>query len=300
MNLGIEIGGTKLQIGVSGTVAGTLDEVFRFDIDPAQGAQGILYTIEDKINSLSTKPINIGIGFGGPIDSDAGIVAASHQIEGWSGFDLKAWCSQRFDAKIFVENDANTAALAEAKYGAGKNYDKVFYITLGSGIGGGMVVNQQLYHGDSPGEAEIGLIKINKKSSATLESMCSGWALNKVIRKAVQQTDNSILKFLIGDKGSHESKFLKEAIQQSDELAIKIFDEYCDILAYGLSFVVHLFNPEVIVIGGGVSLIGEDLTEKLAQKLPNYISNTYLPGPEIKLSSLGEQVVLIGALSLIT
>ena len=300
MNLGVEIGGTKLQIGVSGTEPWTLNEVYRYDIDPTQGAQGILDTIEDVISSLSNKPKNIGIGFGGPIDRVTGVVAASHQIEGWSGFDLKAWCSQKFNTEVFVENDANCAAIAEARYGTGKNYDKVFYITLGSGIGGGMVVNKELYHGNSPGEAEIGLIKMGKKSDATLESMCSGWALNKVIRKAVQKTDTTILKSLIGESDSHESKFLKEAIQQSDELAIKIFNEYCDILAYGLSFIVHLFNPEVIVIGGGVSLIGEDLTDNIARKLPKYVSQTYRPGPEIKLSTIGEEVVLIGALSLIT
>lgn len=299
MNLAIEIGGTKLQIGIGGNANDSLDEVYRFDVDRSKGAQGILQTIETTINSFAATPHNIAVGYGGPINRKTGVIATSHQIDGWSGFDLRGWFLQRYNAEIYIENDANVAALGEAIYGAGAEYDKIFYITLGSGIGGGMVVGKELYFGNTPGESEIGLIKL-RNGEASLESLCSGWALNKVIRKAIELNPNSKLATLIGDSTDHEAKYLREAIELKDDLALEIFEEYCDVLAYGLSFVVHLFNPEVIVIGGGVSLIGDILVQTLSEKLPKYISTTYHPGPEIKLSVLGEQVVLIGALSLIS
>lgn len=298
MNLAIEIGGTKLQLAIADTKSSALQKIYRYDIDRSLGSKGILHTIETTINAMSSKPKNIGIGFGGPINRKTGVIAASHQIEGWSGFNLKDWFLQRYGATIYMENDANVAALAEARYGAGSAHDKVFYVTLGSGVGGGMVIDKELYVGNFPGESEIGLIKL-KKGKSTLESLCSGWALNKVIRKAITQKPNSKLATLVGDNNDHEAKYLKKAIEYEDELALDIFDEYCDILAYGLSFVVHLFNPEVIVIGGGVSLIGDHLTQSLSQNLPKYISTTYHPGPTIQLSTLGEEVVLRGALSLI-
>lgn len=298
MNLAIEIGGTKLQIGTGEAGSDSLDKVYKFDVDKSKGAKGILDNIETVIKSLPESPQNIAVGFGGPINRKTGIVAASHQIDGWTGFDLKDWFLQKFDSAVYVENDANVAALGEAIHGAGKENDSIFYITLGSGVGGGMVTNKELYSGNVPGEAEIGLIKLSKGKD-TLESLCSGWALNKVIRQAIKLNPASKLVNLIKTSTNHEAKYLKEAIELEDDLAIKIFNEYCDILAYGLSFVVYLFNPEVIVIGGGVSLIGDILVERLTQKLPKYISNTYLPGPEIKRSLLGEEVVLIGALSLI-
>jgi len=297
VNIAVEIGGTKLQIATGDPVIGTLDKVYRFDVDKGKGAGGILHTIESQINSLSNSPASISIGFGGPINNQSGIIMDSHQIEGWSGLNLRQWFKDRYDANLYIENDANAAALGEASYGAGKNYDKVFYITLGSGVGGGCVISKNIYHGNSPGEAEIGLMRLNKQGD-TIESLCSGWALNNIIKEEIQNNEASILRTLVGNINSHQAKYLGEALNQKDQLAIEIFNKYCDNLAFGISHVCHLFNPEIVVIGGGVSLMGERLITIIEQKLTQYLSASYKPGPELKLSELGEQVVLVGALSL--
>lgn len=297
-NIAIEIGGTKLQIAIGDSKTGVLGHIHRFYVDKEQGAKGILDKIEETLNSFQEPIETIGVGFGGPVNIKTGIIAASHQIGGWSGMDLKNWFQTRYQVSVFIENDANTAALGEAHFGAGKGYEHVFYVTLGSGVGGGMVVNGQLYHGNIPGEAEIGLMAMDN-TGRTLESCCSGWALDKIIKDKVKNPSNrSILKKLVGINTTGEARFLAPALQQKDRTAVKIFEEYTDFLAWGLSHVVHLFNPQVIVLGGGVSLMGEILVHGVSKVLPQYIYKTFQPVPKICLAALKEEAVLVGALCL--
>ena len=145
--LGIEIGGTKLQL-VVGTADGQIMERHRFLVDRQEGADGIRRQIAEMIPGLikNHRPEAVSVGFGGPVNSRTGCVARSHQIEGWSEFDLSAWlASLAGPIPIRVENDANVAALGESLCGAGLGCNPVFYVTLGSGVGGGLVVDQRIY-----------------------------------------------------------------------------------------------------------------------------------------------------------
>jgi glucokinase len=297
MNAGIEIGGTKIQI-VTGTPDGTIHEQYRLAVDRVRGARGIQESIEQVLLALPEPPARIGVGFGGPINRQSGQVATSHQIEGWSGVNLIQWLRDLTQAEVVVENDANTAALGEALLGAGKNYAHVFYVTLGSGVGGGMVNHGRLYQGTFPGEAEIGHVRLNREGS-TLESECSGWALDQKIRRVLPGLpDDSPLKKAVGAAAANEAKYLAAALQAGDPAAHDLLLLYADTLAFGLSHVVHLFHPDIIVLGGGVSLLGEPLLEAVRQALPRYVVRTFQPVPVLALSSLGEQVVPTGALLL--
>jgi glucokinase len=299
MNIGIEIGGTKLQIVVGNPATGEIETLFRFAVEKEKGATGILNKIEETLNDLAQPVRYIGVGFGGPVNRKTGIVAVSHQIGGWSGFELRKWFKQRFSSEIFIENDANTAALGEAHYGAGRGFEQQLYVTLGSGVGGGMVVNGRLYHGNAPGEAEVGLMSLDRQGN-TLESYCSGWALDAGIRKKLTQLpDHSALKQLAEGRRSGEAEFLRPALMDGDVAAGEILADYADTLAWGLSHGVHLFNPQVIVLGGGVSLIGEPLAEAVQRTLPRHLVSAYRPGPEVRLSELKEKAVPVGALCLI-
>src|SRR5690349_21670882 len=141
MVIGIEIGGTKLQL-VRGEPNGTIQQRLKLTVQPTQGAGGIREQIKETLPRLTSgaQISAIGVGFGGPVDWQAGRICRSHQIEGWSEFDLGGWLRQLSGVPIRVDNDANTAALGEAICGAGKRSDPVFYVTLGSGVGGGLVV----------------------------------------------------------------------------------------------------------------------------------------------------------------
>ena len=153
LSLALEIGGTKLQLAL-GDAAGNICERRKLPVDPAGGAAGIRQQIERALPELlrGRRIRGVGVGFGGPVDWKTGKICRSHQIEGWSDLIWAAgwanWPARRWS----VDNDANVAALGEATRGAGVGFNPVFYVTLGSGVGGGLVVDGNIYHGAKPGE----------------------------------------------------------------------------------------------------------------------------------------------------
>lgn len=292
---GIEIGGSKLQL-VSGNGEGQIFERARFNINRAEGAAGIRKLIEEGLHIFNQHSIkSIGVGFGGPVDRSTNSVYTSYHIEGWSGFEITKWLQQLTGVPVFIENDANIAALAEAVCGAGKNYNLVFYVTLGSGTGGGLVINKKIYNGACPGESEIGHMRLDK-TGRIVESSCSGWSVNEKMKRAAANNPESKLAALIKKAPGAEAKVLLEAMFQQDNLANTIFDETTDDLAFALSHVVQLLHPETIILGGGLSLIGEKLRQAVAGKLVNYIMNAFQPGPLIQLAALKEDAVPVGSL----
>jgi glucokinase len=294
--LGVEIGGTKLQI-VAGDSAGTITRRWRFTVVPQDGGLGIRKQIETALPEIlaAVNPQAIGVGFGGPVDRANGRICRSHQIEGWDDFGLRDWLSSLSSCPVLIENDANSAALGEAIRGAGAGFNPVFYITLGSGVGGGLAVDGRIYHGAMPGEAEIGHVRL-ERDGTIVEQRCSGWAVDAKIRALKQSGAASLLCKLAGNTPGGEARHLATALAQNDAAAWRILRETMTDLAFALSHVVHLFHPQVIVVGGGLSLVGEPLRSTLAEILPQFIMEVFRPGPEIRLAGLGEDAVPVGAL----
>ena len=183
MLLGIEIGGTKLQLGVGPGDGTLIAEPLRLSVDRDKGAAGI----REQIAALGRELVarygvsSVGVGFGGPVDAATGRTIKSHQITGWDDFPLVEWCRQTLGvARCTLGNDADLAALAEARYGAGRGRDPVFYVTVGTGIGGGFVRGGKLYAGHGPAAAEIGHLRPGLdalNSHDTVESIASGLAI---------------------------------------------------------------------------------------------------------------------------
>lgn len=296
--LGIEIGGTKLQIFAGDSEAKIIDRR-RFDVKKSKGAAGIRRQLQKSIPSIleQFQPRAIGVGFGGPVDWKTGAILCSHQIQGWDSFPMGTWLADLSKARVVVENDANVAALGEAMRGAGRGFETVFYVTLGSGVGGGLVQSGKIYHGLPPGEVEIGHLRLDK-CGATVEDRCSGWAVNKRIRAAAAKNPKGILAQLIKNQRGQETRILLKAVKALDRQAIQILRETADDLAFGLSHVTHLFHPDVIVLGGGLSLLGEPWRELIAHRLPRYLMRAFGRGPKIVLSGLKEDAVPVGALHL--
>lgn len=297
--LGIEIGGTKLQI-VVGDGSAKILRTHRFSVDRNSGAAGIRREIETTLAKILPgvqSLVAIGVGFGGPVDWRSGKICRSHQIEGWSGFDLAGWLKALTNAPVFVENDANVAALGEAIHGAGKDANPVFYVTLGSGVGGGLVVDGKIYHGATPGEAEIGHVRLDRDGTI-VESRCSGWAVDAKIRGLKSRHPASVLSKMMGENPGGEARHLAAALEQKDAVAQDILRETAEDLAFGLSHVVHLFHPEIIVIGGGLANVGEPLRAAVASSLQKFIMEAFAPGPRVCLTTLCENAVPVGALEL--
>lgn len=296
--VGIEIGGTKLQLAV-GDSTGRIVERERLSVAPGEGGEGIRRQIERALPNLikHAKPAAVGVGFGGPVDRATGAICCSHQIEGWSEFPLRDWLKELSGLPVAVENDANTAALAEATVGAGKGFDPMCWVNMGSGVGGGLIVNGAIYHGAAPGEAEIGHLRLNRDGD-TVESSCSGWAVDAKIRELKDTQPDSFLCELMDDREGGEAKHLPSALERNDPAACRILRRTADDLAFGLSHAVQLFHPEAIVMGGGLSLIGEPLRSAVNEALQRYVMEAFTPGPELRIAALGEDAVTVGALLL--
>ena len=296
--LAIEIGGTKLQI-VAGTAGGRIVERRRFGVEKEQGGEGIRTQISSVLRDLIAQhsPRAIGVGYGGPVDWRTGRIVKSYHVPGWNDFPLGAWLRELSSLPVFFENDANVAALGETRFGAGRGCDPVFYVTLGSGVGGGLVGEGRIFHGCPPGEAEIGHLTLNL-DGLTTEDCCSGWSLDRRIREAVHADPQSELARRVAAAPGNEARHLGAALAAGDPLAARLLDETAQSLALALSHVAHLCHPEVIVLGGGVSLLGEPLRAAVARHLRRFVMDAFAPGPRVALASLREDSVPAGALAL--
>src|SRR5437588_772078 len=194
MYIGIEIGGTKLQLG-AGLGDGVLRGLWREPVDVKAGPEGIRRQITRGIPELLAQAgiershvRGIGIGFGGPVDDATHTVIKSHQIEGWDNFPLARWISDLTAFPAVLGNDSEVAGLAEALFGAGKGLSPIFYMNIGSGIGGVLIINGHIYCGCGRGAAEIGHLKFNlllikdpqlvySSPPETLEQLASGWGI---------------------------------------------------------------------------------------------------------------------------
>lgn len=311
--LGIEIGGTKLQL-VKGDETGRIMDRCRFVIEPTLGAQRILKQIEACLDPVEGKSglgtvdwKGVGVAYGGPVDLETGRIVKSHHVPGWDGFPLRDWLEERLQAPVRIDNDAGVAALGESRLGAGVGADSMFYVTLGSGVGGGMIQRGQIYHGEPPGESEIGHLRLDRQGTI-LESVCSGWAMDRRVREwwsEVETHDSpdrddvllAILKKHSSERGG-EAKWLSEALEKGSQAAARMLDEHAASLALGLSHVTHLFHPKRIVLGGGFSLIGEPVRQRVESALEALVMEVFRPRPEIHLAQLGEDVATTGALLL--
>jgi len=312
MFLGIEIGGTKLQLAL-GRGDGVISALWRGTVHPDAGSEGIRKQIIAAIPELLAKANadrgairGVGIGFGGPTDDRSQTVIKSHQIVGWDGFPLADWVSDLVDVPAVLCNDADVAGLAEALFGAGKGLSPIFYITIGSGIGGGLIVDGQIYRGVGRGAAEIGHLKVPDWRRHigiwdSLENIASGWAIGEYFRNAAQlkQVDvyprSRLLRFSATEITAHR---IGELAASGDELTQFNLNLVWSSLAYALSQTITLLCPRRIVIGGGVALMGEVLFKPLIKFVAEMTFEPFAGLTDIVPAALGEEMVIHGALAL--
>jgi len=307
MFLGIEIGGTKLQLGVGKGTGPPFVGLRRLDVDARRGAQGILEQIAQTGRQLFAEfPIQaIAFGFGGPIDATAGIVTTSHQIEGWDNFPLAEWCTKTFGVPTYLGNDCDMAALAEARFGAGRNKRSVFYVTVGTGVGGGLVLDGSLFGSQRPAIAEIGHLRPGldaTESKQTVESLASGPGIEAAIRQALVANDPQVIQLLDRcqqDPQRLTAKIVAEEAARGNRLAQAAIERACRALGWAIAQVITLLAVEAVIVGGGVSLAGEAIFfEPLRGFVCTYVFPPLRDSYEILAPLLGEEVVVHGAIAL--
>jgi len=313
MYLGIEIGGTKLQLGL-GRGDGVLVGLWRGGVDVARGADGIREQIVQAVPRLLAQSgiergqlRGVGIGFGGPVDDATRTVIKSHQINGWDNFPLAEWISDLVGLPAVLGNDADVAGLAEALFGAGKGVSPIFYITIGSGIGGGLIINGEIYRGCGRGAAEIGHLRLGYPGADgrcyhyPLEELASGWAIEEQVRQMIAHLPESRVfwQSVLGDAPTVTARLVASAAEHGHDGARLILGGTWVSLAEAICHVVALLCPRRIIIGGGVSLMGEKLLFQPLRKLvAERVFKPFADCYEIVPAALGEEVVLHGALAL--
>lgn len=332
MYLGIEIGGTKLQLGL-GPGDGTLAALWRGTVDVAAGAEGIRRQITAAVPELLAKAgldrsqvAGIGIGFGGPVDDATRTIIKSHQIQGWDNFPLADWLTDMLGWPTVLGNDADVAGLAEALFGAGKGLSPIFYITIGSGIGGGLIIHGEIHRGCGRGAAEIGHLLvyggplIGGFQREPLEDVASGWAIRRdafqalslgsadAVRRRLPSPvspqggsvrDSLLWQLVDGDPVRLTARHVGEAAAGGDRLALDILRCAVRALAEAICHVIALLCPRRIIIGGGVALMGEEVFfEPLRLAVAQEVFKPFAGCYDIVPAALGEEVVVHGALAL--
>jgi glucokinase len=296
MYLGIEIGGTKLQLGL-GRGDGELLGLWRGSVDAAAGGEGIRRQIIDAVPELLARSgterqqlCGVGAGFGGPTDDDTQSVIKSHHVAGWDGFPLAAWVTELFGLPAVICNDADVAGFAEARFGAGKGLSPVFYMTVGTGIGGGLIIDGEIYRGVGKGAAEIGHLLVPSPSDPADVQILEHFASGRGIEARAARLGGL----------PPTAKAIADAARQGERNALRLLDEAVSALAFAFRQLIPLVCPRRIVIGGGVSLAGEDLFfAPLRRKLDERPFAAFAGLTDVVPAALGEEVVVHGALALI-
>ncbi|MBS0264820.1 MAG: ROK family protein [Planctomycetes bacterium] len=325
--LGIEIGGTKLQIAIGHGSGEPCRAFWRGAIDASQRAERIQQQIIAGVDELLKQSglernqiVGVGIGFGGPVDTQAGRVVTSNQVAGWGSFPLVEWISTQFGWPAILHNDADTAAYAEAHFGAGRGFDPVMYVTVGSGIGGGLIEHGQIFRGSGAGALEIGHLRPGPRPfrvnvpGRTVESIASGFGMEYRCRQAIAEAlathpasassktpvrIERLLQLAEGDVQRITARMIGQAAAQGDPLSQDLLADSTSTLGWALAQAISLINPARIVIGGGVSLLGETLFfEPVRAACRAEVFEPFANIAAIVPAALGEEVVIHGALAL--
>lgn len=309
--VGIDIGGTDIKIGI----VDKHHNIVAKGVYPTQaekGAEGVIKNIVSAIDMIFEKSgidkkdcTHIGIGCPGTIDPQNGIVIYSNNLA-WENIHLKEEIKQATGLDVYISNDANCAALGEVKAGFGGKYKNAVVITLGTGVGGGIVIDGKLFEGGIGG-AEIGHTLIEKDGilctcgrKGCLEAYASATALIRQAKEAVNSNqDSQLYKMCGGDIQNMNGKIPFDAAKAGDQTAIEVIERYTDYLAEGIINMTNIFRPEAIILSGGISKQGEYLTHILKDKVMPHLfggENSYLP--EIECAVLANDAGIAGAASL--
>jgi glucokinase len=252
------------------------------------------------------QPEAIGVSFGGPVDAATGSVRLSHHIPGWENIRLREMLEAEFGAPARVDNDANVAALGEHRFGAGRGHDSLMYITVSTGVGGGWILNRQLWHGADSMAGEIGHTVVDPSGPLCLcgkrgcvERLASGPYIAQRAREWLQADPDrgSVLREMArGDVQAVTGEFVSQAAAQGDELAWEALRIAGWALGLGIGNAANLINPQRFVLGGGVTKAGDRFWEVVRRTA----RETALPEVhfDVAPAELGDDAPLWGALAL--
>ncbi|MBN1936587.1 MAG: ROK family protein [Anaerolineae bacterium] len=313
---GVDVGGTKLAT-VLATRDGQILHKVRLPTEahlgPAFGVERIKAMLRQNLvetGIASTEIMGIGVACGSPMDAEQGIILGPPNLSNWNPVPIKSILEDEFGIYAQLENDANAGALAEWLFGAGKGKRNVVYMTMGTGIGGGLILDGRLYSGANGNAGEVGHMRVVDRDGplcgcgkrGCLEAFCSGPSIARRTREAVQTVSADKSRALLALAGSVETlnaEHLFAAARQGDELALCLVDETAHYMGVGLANIIQAINPEAIVLGTIATEQGDFFLDRVRQVVRAESWPQVSEVVEILPSPLGSQVGDYGAISIV-
>lgn len=311
--IGIDLGGTNIKTGIldeNGTILLKSSTPTGAQREWQQVADDIIASVKNLMEQMNISfddCVGIGMGCPGTIDSQNGIVVYSNNFNNWKNLPMVEYLHTALPLPIRISNDANCAALGECVAGAAKEYSSAVMITLGTGVGGGVVWDGKLFEG-GPGGVELGhtVIETNGKPCSCGRKGCfeAYASANSLIRDAVAAAkahpESSLNQLCRGNLDNMNGKIPFDAAQAGDPVAQEVINEYIRMLGEGITNMVSIFRPEVVLLSGGVCAQGENLTVPLNAYLNEHAYGAqYNPAPPVKIAQVGNDAGLIGAAFLV-
>jgi glucokinase len=309
--IGVDIGGTKVAAGIVNTEGGILARnrtPMATTGAPSNGLESVITAIRGLFpDEPAQKQISaIGICAPGPLNPKAGVIINPPNLAIWHNYPLAEEMRRVFNVPVKIDNDGNAAALAEVKWGAARGYTNVFYATVGTGIGAGIVFDGHIYHGKTGAAAEGGHVGIdstgpvcNCGKRGCIETLAAGPAIARRARQKLSKNPNSLLLEMAGgDIQRVTGEMVGNANAQGDPVAKEVICETLDLLAYWLGNIVDLLEPDVIVMGGGVSSLLAPYLEEIRERWRGRIINPTPMNIPLLLAHYGEDAGIAGAAAL--
>jgi len=301
--IGVDLGGTFVKIGLVDSSTGEILKKSEIETKVELGGDVVVKRIAEAISNLAGDQYEaVGIGSPGSIDKNNGIVRFSPNFSDWNNFPLGPKLSKILNKKVYVENDANSFALGEKWFGAGRGKEHIIALTLGTGVGGGIISHDFLVTGSNGIGGELGHVIINPQGPlcgcgnyGCLEAYASATAIVRMAKERRKKFPSS----LIFKNEEITAKAVFDAAKQNDRLALMIRDDVVEALAVAITGFIHTFNPEVIIIGGGVSKAGDILFEPLKRRTNELVMPSFKNTYEILQSPLVENAGILGAASIV-
>jgi glucokinase len=309
--IGVDFGGTSVKLAIvhdSGEVLGkssiataSLKSVDEWLESVAGGIDVLLSECGASMDEMS----GVGVGVPGFVDFERGHIYDLTNVPGWTDVALAKLLRQRFGLRSFVDNDVNAMALGESLYGAGRGMSHALFVTLGTGVGGGIVIDGRLYRGAYSMAGELGHVSIDRngiKSPQGQGGLEQYVGNRRIVERAVDAMKkgraSKVIDLVDGELEKVTPKILAAAADEKDELALEVFDFMADCLATAFASVVYLLQPQVLIIGGGVAQSGEVLFGPLRRHLEARLSPFFAERIEVRHAELGNDAGIIGSASL--
>ena len=295
--LGLDFGGTKLAVGLVDQ-AGRIDAFGRSATDPEAGPDGAIEAMRRLVDGFpdgSPRPEAVGISFGGPVDAARRRVLLSHHGPGWNDFPLVERVASSWNCPVEMDNDANAAALGEARYGAGRGRRNVLYVTVSTGIGAGVIVDGELYRGSHGLSGELGHTIVLPDGPfcpcgkrGCVEAIASGPSIARAYTEAGGIASGVVTAPMVFERAA-----------SGDPIARRVLATAIDLLGIGIANAINMLDPDVVIVGGGVSRAGEAFFAPLREAVQRVGAPSPPGAVPVVPAELGDAVGVLGAVALV-